>query len=208
MQAETPPHLPMVHTIQPKILYFGTPVVLITSCNEDGTPNLAPMSSAWALGWTVVLGLGMDGKTFENLSQRGECVLNFPSDELWMAIERLAPLTGKHPVPSHKQAQFRYEKDKFSAAGLSPVPSERVSVPRVVECPLQMEGLVRNIHLMGGEENDIAAVEVEIIQVHAYEKIMQTPNHINPEMWRPLIYNFRHYFGLGQELGKSFRSET
>jgi len=24
----------------------------------------------------------------------------------------------------------------------------------------------------------------------------------------PLIYNFRHYFGLGRELGRSFRATT
>jgi flavin reductase (DIM6/NTAB) family NADH-FMN oxidoreductase RutF len=40
-------------TIEPKILYFGTPVALISSLNEDGTTNLAPMSSFWALGWTL-----------------------------------------------------------------------------------------------------------------------------------------------------------
>jgi len=26
-------------------------------------------------------------------------------------------------------------------------------------------------------------------------------------LWQPLIYNFRHYYGLGQELGKTFRAE-
>jgi hypothetical protein len=30
----------------------------------------------------VVLGLGTDGETFENLCRRGECVLDFPSDDL------------------------------------------------------------------------------------------------------------------------------
>jgi flavin reductase (DIM6/NTAB) family NADH-FMN oxidoreductase RutF len=29
-------------TIEPKILYFGTPVALISSLNEDGSTNLAP----------------------------------------------------------------------------------------------------------------------------------------------------------------------
>ena len=36
--------------IEPAILYFGTPVVLIGTCNEDGSCNLAPMSSAWWVG--------------------------------------------------------------------------------------------------------------------------------------------------------------
>jgi len=44
-------------TIEPKILYFGTPVAVISSLNEDGATNLAPISSFWALGWTFLLGL-------------------------------------------------------------------------------------------------------------------------------------------------------
>lgn len=35
---------------EPHILYLGTPVVLISTVNEDGTHNLAPMSSAFWLG--------------------------------------------------------------------------------------------------------------------------------------------------------------
>ena len=42
---------------EPSILYFGTPVVLISSENEDGSANLAPMSSAFQLGWRSILGL-------------------------------------------------------------------------------------------------------------------------------------------------------
>jgi len=61
-----------MHTIQPKILWSGTPVVLLTSLHEDGLTNLAPMSSTRALGWILILRLGTDGKTFENLVQRKE----------------------------------------------------------------------------------------------------------------------------------------
>jgi flavin reductase (DIM6/NTAB) family NADH-FMN oxidoreductase RutF len=32
-------------TIEPKILYFGTPVALVSSLNEDNTTDLAPISS-------------------------------------------------------------------------------------------------------------------------------------------------------------------
>jgi flavin reductase (DIM6/NTAB) family NADH-FMN oxidoreductase RutF len=41
-----------IHTIEPKILYFGTPVALISSLNEDGSTNLAPIS--------FFLGAGLD----------------------------------------------------------------------------------------------------------------------------------------------------
>lgn len=57
----------MTHlTIEPSILYVGTPVELVSTDNGDGTFNLAPMSSAWALGDVVVLGFGAAGQTAHN----------------------------------------------------------------------------------------------------------------------------------------------
>jgi hypothetical protein len=47
------------------------------------------------------------------------------------------------------------------------------------------------------------------LAVHADARIViPGTDHIDPSAWHPLIYNFRHYFGLGAELGHSFRSET
>jgi flavin reductase (DIM6/NTAB) family NADH-FMN oxidoreductase RutF len=66
-------------TITPAILYFGTPVVLLSTENENGSFNLAPMSSAWALGQMIVLGLGTDGQTAENLGNRHDLVINVPA---------------------------------------------------------------------------------------------------------------------------------
>jgi flavin reductase (DIM6/NTAB) family NADH-FMN oxidoreductase RutF len=88
-------------TIEPKILYFGTPVALVSSLNEDGSTDLAPI-----------------------LSRHPECVVNVPSPEMWQNLEKLAPLTGKNPVPKLKSKQFRFEPRKFAAAELTPLASE------------------------------------------------------------------------------------
>ena len=69
-------------TCEPSILYFGTPVVLISSVNENGSYNLAPMSSAFWLGWRSILGLAAVSKTPQNMKRTGECVLNLPSVDL------------------------------------------------------------------------------------------------------------------------------
>jgi flavin reductase (DIM6/NTAB) family NADH-FMN oxidoreductase RutF len=193
--------------IEPQILYFGTAVVLISTLNEDGSANLAPMSSAWALGWNIALGLGNSGQTIDNLRRTGECVLNFPSADLWQAVERLAPLTGKNPIPPAKAEQFRYERNKFAAAGLTPVPAECVAPPLVQECPLQFEAKVSAIYPLGGNDGTASLVEVRVVRVHAASDIVVSRNHINPAAWHPLIYNFRHYYRLGEELGKTYRAE-
>ena len=200
-------------TITPKILYFGTPVALISSMDEDGWPNLAPISSFWALGWTMTLGLLADTKTLGNLRANPDCVVNLPSPDMWRQVEALAPLTGLNPVPEEKKKKFRFEKDKFGAAGFSALPSEIVSAPRVKECPVQMEAKVRKIHELEGDEKlralgGGAAVEVEILKVHARRDFVLKENYIDPGKWQPLVYNFRHYFGLGEELGITFRAEV
>jgi flavin reductase (DIM6/NTAB) family NADH-FMN oxidoreductase RutF len=193
--------------IEPSILYFGTPVVLLTTLNPDGTANLAPMSSAWALGYTVVLGLGRSGQTLANLARTGECVINLPSAELWSNVERLAPLTGMHPVPEVKAEQFSYEPRKFEAAGLTPQASEVVTPPRVAECPLQLEAEVVGITPIGADAT-AASVEARVVAVHAMPAlVIEGTQRIDAERWSPLLYVFRHYFGTGGELGRSFRAE-
>ena len=200
-------------TIAPKILYFGTPVALISSLNEDGTPNLAPMSSFWALGWTLTLGLLTLTKTFKNLEKRPDCVINLPTPEMWQQVECLAPLTGQNPVPREKASQFRFEPDKFTACKFTPLASEGISAPRVKECPVQMEAVARKIHTLEGDARlrklgGGAAVEVEVLRVHVQKDFVINTNYIDPGKWQPLIYNFRHYFGLGQDLGKTFRADV
>jgi flavin reductase (DIM6/NTAB) family NADH-FMN oxidoreductase RutF len=112
---------------EPSILYFGTPVVLLSTLNDDGSANIAPMSSVWWLGWNCMLGLGAKGHTAQNLLREKECVLNLPAASLVENVNKLARLTGSNPVPPHKQAMgYRYEKDKFTVAGLSPTSSDLV----------------------------------------------------------------------------------
>ncbi len=100
---------------EPPILYVGTPVVLISTCNEDGSPNLAPMSSAFWLGWRGVLGLDRSSKTVANMIRTNQCVLNLPSVAQVDAVDRIALTTGSEILPPHKVARgYRFEKDKFA----------------------------------------------------------------------------------------------
>jgi len=194
-------------TIAPTILYFGTPVVLLTTENPDGSFNLAPMSSMWALGQRIVLGLGADGQTAHNLRDRPELVVNLPTASLWPAVERLAPLTGRDPVPTTKPEGCRFEPDKFAAAGLRAEPSHEVRPPRVAECAIQLEAHAERI------QPDVSGafliVEAVVRKVHADPRVViPDTQHVDPIAWNPLVYNFRHYFGLGQELGRSYRTQT
>ena len=200
----------MHKTIEPSILYLGTPVVLISTRNEDGTTNVAPVSSAWFLGWGCMIGLASNSKTPENLLREQECVLNLPSVAQVNAVNRLAKTTGTHPVPEWKAGRgYRHVKDKLAAAGLTALPSTCVQAPRVAECPLQLEAVLQAHHPFGGfeaqrpcgkaiEKPFLTAFELKIVRVHAEESLILAgkPNHIDPDQWKPLIMSFSHFYGL------------
>lgn len=191
---------------EPSILYFGTPVVLISSQNEDGSANLAPMSSAFWLGWRCMIGLSAISKTTQNIIRTRQCVLNLPSVDNVAAVNRLACLTGSNPVPPGKLARgYTHEKDKFEIAGLTPVPSQTVTAPRVLECPVQMEAVIAARHdLMQDDDvtrGRIVTFELRITRVHTHPGIMMDglANRIDPDKWRPLIMSFQRFYGLGAE---------
>lgn len=193
--------------ITPTILYFGTPVVLLSTENDDGSPNLAPISSAWALGHTIVMGLGAEGQTAYNLARRPQLVINVPGPHLWRQTEALASVTGRFPVPDSKPAGMRYEPDKFGVSGFTPQDCEIVTPPRVAECGLQFEATV--VRTLPDVTEDFLIVEAQVLKVHADPGIVVPgTNYVEPAAWSPLIYNFRHYFGLGEELGHTYRSQT
>src|SRR5450631_2389744 len=104
---------------EPEILYFGTPVVLISTCNEDGSYNVAPISSVFWLGWRCVIGISAASKTTENILRNKSCVLNLPSVNEVAAVDRLALTTGSDPVPEGKKRKgYHHVRDKFKSAKL------------------------------------------------------------------------------------------
>jgi flavin reductase (DIM6/NTAB) family NADH-FMN oxidoreductase RutF len=206
--------------IEPSVLYWGTPVILNSTENPDGTFNLAPISSAFWLGWRCILGFESTSQTAQNLLRTGEIVINLVAERQVDAVNNLSMLTGSNPVPEGKSRRgYRYEPDKFGAAGLTPASSETVRPPRAHECPVQMEAeLVQAIPAMADDydysQHDRAAdctlsgiliFEVRIKRVHVDPLILMpgNSNRVDPDAWRPLIMSFCRYYGLGPELVES-----
>lgn len=199
--------------IRPSVLYIGTPVVLVSTLNPDGRANLSPMSSAWALGDRFVLGMSMDGQGGENVLRERELVLNCPAPELWPQVEAIARGTGRDPVPAHKAALgYHHDPDKFATAGLTPQPSDLVRPPRVAECPIQFEARLveaRAAGLASGSPPTFRILEVEVVRTHVRrDLVIEGTHHVDTARWSPLLYVFRHYFGTGPDLGRTFKAEA
>lgn len=196
----------MHHTISPAILYFGTPVVLVTTQNEDGTPNISPMSSAWWLGHRCVIGLDASSQGTKNLIRRKYCVLNLPSDAMAESINRIARTTGSYPVPPWKASVgYEYVKDKFRRANLTEQASDLVPVPRIKECPVQMEAEVMEAHEMMKDLPDrkglILSIELKILRVHIEDELRLPgyANRVDADKWNPMIMCFQDFYSKGHK---------
>lgn len=192
-----------MHRVVPlKVHYYGTPVVLVSSANPDGTTNVAPMSSAWWLGQYAVLGLAASSRTTQNLVRTGEAVLNLASADLVEHVDRLALLTGSPEMSPHKrETGYRYEPRKFEVAGLTRQPSDVVAPDRVAECPIQLECRVTSHHPIDGDHSRALAVHVQVLRAHVHDAVrLPHSDHIDPRAWDPLIMKFCDFFGGSQPL--------
>lgn len=200
----------MIRPANPSILYFGTPVILVSTRNADATFNIAPLSSVFWLGWRCVIGVAATSKTTENILRERECVVNMPSQDMVEHIDRLALTTGADPVPETKARRgYVHHADKFARAGLTPAPAGTVRAPRIAECPAQFEARLVSPRRLGEGEADMAGApflfELRVTRVWLDDAILMdgASDRVDPLKWRPLLMSFQRFFGLGEELSPS-----
>jgi len=197
-------------SIEPAIMYFGTPVVLISTLNEDGSSNIAPISSVWWLGWSCMIGIDATSHTTKNLKRNGQCVLNLASAELADQVNALALFTGSEEIPLHKKMLgYKSVTDKFKRAGLTPQATDPGKVSAIKECPIQLEVTVGNFTNFAQNDPRMAvpayAIELKINKVSVMPSVLQdgSNNKIDPNKWNPLIMNFRKLYSLTAEVNES-----
>lgn len=184
----------------PNMFYYGFPVVLLTTTDEKGNANITPISCTFTLSTHAVMALVKLNKAYENVLVVPEVVFNLPTASMWEQVDTIAPYTAKNPVPAQKADKYTFAKDKFAIGGFTPLPSQKVRPPRIAQCPIQAEAKVTEVI----DRNGYVLVELEFVVVHAEDHLVMDGDKINPLAWDPLIYNFKHYYGLGEHKGVNF----
>lgn len=116
-------HDPFKAIVAPRVIGW------ISSCNENGQPNLAPYSFFGMFAANPkVIAFSSEGykDTIRNIEKTGEFTWNFTSASLAQAMNKCSA-----PVDA--------SVNEFELAGLTPVPGVRVKTPRVGESPAALE---------------------------------------------------------------------
>jgi len=147
------PHDPFNAIVAPR------PIGWISSRGRDGSVNLAPYSFFNALNYTPPL-IGFSSTaakdSLRNCQETGEFVWNLVTRPLAEAMNQTSV-----PAP--------YGTDEFSLAGLTPIASRMVNVPRVAESPVHFECKVTDIIALRTQTGDLAGatfVVGEVVGVH------------------------------------------
>jgi flavin reductase (DIM6/NTAB) family NADH-FMN oxidoreductase RutF len=147
------PHDPFNAIIGPR------PIGWVATRGADGSLNLAPYSFFNAFSYTpAILGFSSTGTkdSLRNARETGEFVWNLTTRSL---AERM----------NQTSATVPYGVDEFALAGLTPLPSRLVSVPRVAESPVNFECKVADIVQLKSHTGVPAAaclVLGEVVAVH------------------------------------------
>jgi len=154
------PHDPFNAIVGPR------PIGWISTRAEDGVLNLAPYSFFNAFNYTPpLIGFASLGRkdTLRNIERNGEFVWNLATRPLAEAMN--ASCAAAPP-----------EVDEFTLAGLTPAPSQVISVPHVAESPVSFEcrrTQIIRLEAASGVQTDSWLILGEVVGVHIAHELLR-----------------------------------
>jgi flavin reductase (DIM6/NTAB) family NADH-FMN oxidoreductase RutF len=141
------------------------PIAWTSTLNEDGSANLAPFSFFTGVSsdpptCLICVSRNKHGEkkdTWRNIERTGEFVVHVVTDALAAQMN----LTSRG-VP--------YGVDELAAAGLTPIPADKVAAPRVAESPVAMECRLERIVEVG--RAGTAVIIGEILLWHVRDDLL------------------------------------
>ena len=168
------------------VLEAPLPPVLV-SCGDEQSPNVLTVA------WTGILNtqppvtyisLRPERFSYPIIKERGEFVINLPTEELVRAVDYCGVKSGRNT-------------DKLAQTGLTVTKGVAVSAPMINECPLSLECRVRQIIKLGTHDMFMA----DIVGVNAAKELLDNNGRLCLERAKLLAYSHGEYYGLGRKLG-------
>ncbi len=177
----------------PCVTFFPQPTTMVTSMSADGELNV--MTASWVgivskTPPTMAISLNHNRKTYENIRQNGEFVVNMVPASLAIEADYCGLKSGKNV-------------DKLSAAGLTTGASSKVSVPLLNESPLNVEcRLTLEVPL-----GDYRLLIAEILEVHVDPAAQLGDGGLDTAVFDPLVYlgGVREYWNLGEKKADAYK---
>lgn len=177
----------------PCVTFFPQPTTIITSLSAEGQTNL--MTASWVgivskTPPTIAISLNQGRKTYENIIQTGEFVVNVVSASLAVEADYCGIRSGR-------------DESKLESTNMHLQPATQVRVPMLLESPLNVEcRFVREVEL--GEYRLLMG---EIVEIHAIDSAFQPDGSMDADKFDPLVYlgGIRQYWSLGEKCADAYK---
>ena len=163
-------------------------VFLISTRSKKGVNNIAPYGMVVPVSYKpLVFAVGSDKRrdTYMNILETDEFVLNLPSCDMLNKLRITA-------------IRFPSEIDEFEKAGLTPIPSLKVKVPRIQECHVHIECKKKDVVEI---DQNRAIIIGDALCITIDENLHIKNLARQKGLLNPIFYSKGNYFGLGRYIG-------
>lgn len=174
-------------SFKPGNMLYPLPAVMVSCQKEGEKPNI--ITIAWV--GTVCTNPPMlsisvrpERYSYNIIRETGEFVVN-------LTTKKLARMTDYCGVRSGRDV------DKFKEMGLTPMESEHIKAPGILQCPVNIECKVREVLELGSHHMFLA----DVVGVQVDAELLDESGKFWLNKAGLLSYSHGNYFGLGEQLG-------
>jgi flavin reductase (DIM6/NTAB) family NADH-FMN oxidoreductase RutF len=182
----------MKKSLGAKVLAFPTPAWAVGTYDKDGKPNA--MLAAWAglcCSKPPCVSVSLRAATYSHsaIVERQAFTVNVPTEAQVKVADYLGIASGRNV-------------DKLAKAGLTTTASELVDAPIINEFPMVLECKLVHTAELGLHTQFVG----EILDVKVAEEALNERGELDTDKLRPVVFGpgTRHYYGVGEVLGKAF----
>ncbi|MBL4936607.1 flavin reductase family protein [Clostridium sp. YIM B02515] len=165
------------------------PAVMITSQNKEGKVNV------FTVGWIgtactrppmITVAIRPERLSYEYIKDTEEFVVNLPTSAMTKVVDYVGVVSGKR-------------EDKIEKLKLQLEDSEKIAVPSLKDCPVNIECKLKSITPLGSHDLFLA----EVVSISVDENIIDDKGKIHLEKANLIAYSHGEYFALSNNpLGK------
>ena len=182
----------MKKSLGSKDIVFPTPVFIVGTYDESGTPNA--MNVAWGGICSsnppcVAISIRKNRRTYENILKTKAFTVNIPCEAQVAQADYFGLISGN-------------KADKFEITGLTPVKSGVVEAPVIKEFPFNLECKVVNMMEIGQHVQIIG----EIVNVLTEDDCLDEKGLPDILKLKPMLFDASgyNYYGVGDHIEAAF----
>lgn len=182
----------MKQSLGAKTLLFPTPVLMVGTYDQQGRPNL--MNAAWggiccSQPPCIAVSLRKATYSYAAIVERKAFTIGIANERMMKEADYMGIASGR-------------DGDKFAAAGLTPVRSDKVDAPYAAEFPLILECQLLHTLEIGLHTQFVG----EIVDIRADSDVLADDGLPDILKLKPLVYDTGHrgYHAIGPLLGPAF----